>query len=232
MDELVEAHADYNRGPGGKCQVHIDTYTKFQRGERLSAEEREDWNHASQMALNAAWPLTYIFGDTVGMDKFYKTADWCSTPELSLHYREMNKRGNTPLSEGTIANHGRAILNLTTWLRGEYCFDDEVCHGLDKVLTHLHPLVNNMSRAQKDRNIVAKIVSPFNVMMSKEEVYDFIQSNWVAEQRECLMSPGWNNREWSQEELYDASSYIAMLLISRTAKRQKVIANLQGQHVT
>ena len=47
IDELVKAHADYNRGPDGRCQVHIDTYTKFQRGEGLSAQEREDWNHAS-----------------------------------------------------------------------------------------------------------------------------------------------------------------------------------------
>ena len=113
------------RGPGGKCQVHIDMYTKFQRGERLSAQEREDWNHASQMALNAAQPLTYMFGDTVRIDQFYKMADWRSTPERSLHYSEMNKRGNTPLSEGTIANHGRVILNLTIWLRGEYYFHDE-----------------------------------------------------------------------------------------------------------
>ena len=89
-----------------------------------------------------------------------------------------------------------------------------------------------MNKAQKDRNIVAKIVSPFDIMMSKEEVYDFIQSNWVAEQREHLLSPGWHNYEWSQDELYDASAYIAMLLISKTAKWQKVIANLQWQHVT
>ena len=184
------------------------------------------------MALNASCPLTYIFGDQVCMDKFYKMADWCSTPERALHYRETNKRGNTPLSEGMIANHGRAILNLTMWLRGKYCFDDNVCRGLDKVLTRLRPLVNSMNKAQKDRNIVAKIISPFNVMMSKEEVYDFIQSNWVAEQRARLLSPGWNNYEWSQDELYDALAYIAMLLISKTAKQQKVIANLQWQHVT
>ena len=128
------------------------------------------------------------------MDRFYKMADWCSTPQLSLHYPEINKRGNTPLMEGTIANHGRAIINLTTWLRGEYCFH-EVCHVLDKLLTHLHPLVNNMRKAQKDRNIVQKIVSPFDVMMLKEEVYDFIPSNRVAEQRAHLTSPRWENYE-------------------------------------
>ena len=42
VDELVEAHADYNRGPGGKCQMHIDMYTKFQRVKRLGARERQD----------------------------------------------------------------------------------------------------------------------------------------------------------------------------------------------
>ena len=31
--------------------------------------------------------------------------------------------------------------------------------------------------------------------------------------------------------MYDASAYIAMLLISKTAKQQKVIANLQWQHI-
>ena len=106
---------------------------------------------------------------------------WWQTSFLHQSYRcitEKRTRGNTPLSEGTIVNHGWAILNLTTWLRDKYCFDDEVCHGLEKVLTRMHPLVNNMNKAQK-----------FNVMMSKEEVYDFIQSNWVAEQRQASCHP-------------------------------------------
>ena len=40
VNELVEAHADYNQRPGGKCQVHIETYMKIQRGQRLTAQER------------------------------------------------------------------------------------------------------------------------------------------------------------------------------------------------
>ena len=74
-------------------------------------------------------PLSYIFGDTVHIEDFHKMADWCTTQEDALAYRNTNKMGKTLLCEGTVANHSCALINLTNWLIGEYCFDEQIVRG-------------------------------------------------------------------------------------------------------
>ena len=100
----------------------------------------------------------------------------------------------------------------------------------NKVLSRLRGVVN-YHKFQKDKNMVEKIISPFDVQMRNEDVYEFIQSDWASEQREKLISTDWSSQEWSKEELYDASAYIACLLVSKTAKLQKVVANVQWCHL-
>ena len=216
---------------GGKCKIHVDIYNKIQKGKPLSAQEHEDWNFVNRMKLNAISPLSYMFDDTVCMEDFHKMADWCATQEDAYAYRNTNKRDKTLLCEGTVANHSRAVINLTNWLIGEYYLDEPIVRELNKVLNRLRGLVNNYHKSQKDKNIIEKIISLFDVQMSKEEVYRFIQPDWLYEQREKLIFPDWSTRDWTKEELYHASAYIACLLISKTAKQQKVVANVQWCHL-